>query len=289
MLPLEATGQSPHKMADSENSKGARTNPLLGRSFIFEGLNRQREGAKKFEAKNETEQAEGPSAGVTGYGFASPNTKPMGELQFPEAKQAISSDEQATHVRQVENILMNNKIPRSAYKVYNAVGDWGADGGYGAENSSVHVIKHPTDWQTMRKAAAQIGLLKKQLSVLVFQPKADGKSVLHRLYVPSGFSPEHIRESLRVAGIYHRTIVPAPDGAHVVFVVEPEKHVNPDMARITNKLAEELGGHKVDRTNGESEFVGQKDHDGESEWTFEHHSRPRYKSILAGKDGQAKV
>ncbi len=282
MLPLEATGQSPHKMAADEEPS-ARRNPLVGRSFIFEGMKQSKPSeVKKFDAANEDSPPEGPSAGVTGYGFSSPNTKPMGEVQFPDARRAIGEGDQKRHVKDVEDTLVNHGIPMGAYKVYNSIGDWGTGGGYGAENIAVHVIQHPTDWKTLRKVAAKIGHIKKQLSVLAFQPEKNGKSLLHRLYIPNDFSIDQIRGELERQGIYHRTIAPAPNGAHVVFVVEPEKFYDPATAGRLDDIAQNMGGHLVDRAHGRSSFVGQEGHDGESEWTYEHHSKPEYEAIMGG-------
>lgn len=239
-----------------------RKNPLHGKAFFFTGMSGPPSSKPdKFDAKNDVEDIQGPSDSVHGYGFSSENT---GSLKFPEARDNMASVKQVGHVRNIEHYLItNHQIDPKHYSVYNAVGDWGlTPDEMGAEHAAAHVLKKPMDWEDMRKLAARIGLNARQYSVLTFQPhgSADhpaghGSAMLHRMYIPAGTSMESIRDHLERAGIYFRTIVPAKNGAHVAFVVEPE--IKPETSKTLDRLAKQIGDGHVDRVTGRAEFVGQ--------------------------------
>lgn len=264
MLPKEATEEVPTKMSKDEvdMDMNDRKNPLHGKAFFFTGMSGPPSSKPdRFEAKNDVEDIQGPSDQVHGYGFSSENT---GSLKFPEARDNMASVKQVGHVRNIENYLMKEHgIKPHHYSVYNSLGDWGlTPDSMGAEHAAVHVLKQPMNWQDMRKLSARIGLNADQYSVLTFQPhgSADhpaehGTAMLHRMYIPRGTSMGEIREHLERAGIEFRTVVPAMNGAHVAFVVEPE--INPETSKSLDDIAKQIGDGHVDRITGRAEFVGQ--------------------------------
>lgn len=174
--------------------------------------------------------------------FVSPNQQ---ELSFDAALHALRSQDHQEFRQTAASVFEKLGLP---FSQEDAIGDW-VDG---AENSLVQSVHGDHDLNKSRLAAAWVGLLGKQKSVLHFVADPRGPDAVYHAHVPVT-DLGLLRQQLDQHKIPFRTLVPSSTGTGVTLFDEGKKTRDQFMtfARLHNAPVRE--------TSGRGEFIGGSD------------------------------
>lgn len=224
--------------------------PQAAYSALYQAWNKERQSRLSYPSKpvDQPAQVEPPPTKLSRAGivhryasatFASPNTE--NDLPFQSALERLRSPAQKAFRELADHVYKQLGIHGTPH---DAIGDWSD----GAENSLVHVLDNPGDANKMRYAAAWLGLLANQKSVLHFQ-EGEGPDSLYEMDVPSK-SIEAVRASLDQHGIKYRTLIPGA-GTTKVMLYDQGRSLRPQVEQFA-------GEHNatIRESTGKGEFIG---------------------------------
>lgn len=192
---------------------------------------------------------------------ASPNTEQG--LDFDSSMQRLKSANQQAFKQVSKTIL--DQLGLKNHKIHDAIGDW-VDG---AENSVVHTIDDPVDYDTAKYASAWIGMLANQKAVLHFSEDDKGPDSMYEVHVPDT-DPHNVRKALDAAQIPFRTLIPSKHGT-TVMVFDSGRSQRDNIANFAG-----LYNAVIRESAGRGEFVGDN-----SDSPTRAAARRTYRSIIA--------
>lgn len=152
--------------------------------------------------------------------------------------------------------------------VHDGIGDW-ADG---VEHSLLVVWPESIDIETLRQAAAWLGLLGDQKAVLAFRADPHGEDRLLRLFLPGSLAD--VRDWLSRHGIHERTILMDDVGCYVLVVDDGR----PSLKKLKRLVQQRRG--RIEAMSGRLEVLAAPTRD---------EARKRYHEVLRHKSPAALV